>query len=298
MPLNFKKVPFYLIYGKNLLISNAHAVGQKASLFDDKEGELNALCGQVRRALETIAASSAGLASFENDPGLNEDGAAHRRAVTQSIRSLAMARTLAFQTALEQRTKNLHNLEARRKLYGNRRARRAGFGLTDLREGGRDGGARERDDEDETTRGAGRRKSVQIDLEADLESGVSRGGDGGENSGGEGLGIGNRRKQLLLKKRGSSMTSYYQSRLDATDQVQRMLGELGTMFAKVANLVGQQEEQIARIDDAVDTSLHRLREGQQQLLKYFTSVSSRRALILKLLGLILAFSCFFIVFLV
>lgn len=75
--------------------------------------------------------------------------------------------------------------------------------------------------------------------------------------------------------------AYHQSRLEAVEQIQRVVGELSTMFTRVATMVGQQEELVMRIDATVDESLHRLKEGQAHLLKYFQSIVSQRALILK-----------------
>lgn len=92
-------------------------------------------------------------------------------------------------------------------------------------------------------------------------------------------------------------TMYHHSRVEAVEQIQRLVGELSGMFTKVASMVGQQEEMVMRIDATVDDSLQRLREGQTHLLKYFNAISSQRSLILKLLGMIAAFAVFFIVFL-
>eukprot|EP01053_Blabericola_migrator_P000580 Blabericola_migrator_1__579@NODE_1142_length_5300_cov_104_746990_g777_i0_p3_GENE_NODE_1142_length_5300_cov_104_746990_g777_i0NODE_1142_length_5300_cov_104_746990_g777_i0_p3_ORF_typecomplete_len305_score51_05Syntaxin/PF00804_25/15Syntaxin/PF00804_25/3_5e10Filo_VP35/PF02097_15/4_2e09SNARE/PF05739_19/0_0044DUF1640/PF07798_11/0_094PspA_IM30/PF04012_12/0_13ATF7IP_BD/PF16788_5/0_036BLI1/PF17324_2/9e02BLI1/PF17324_2/0_86BLI1/PF17324_2/3_3e03BLI1/PF17324_2/2_1e02DUF3584/PF12128_8/0_049Syntaxin18_N/PF104 len=94
-----------------------------------------------------------------------------------------------------------------------------------------------------------------------------------------------------------SNTTYHHQRVEAVESIQRMVGELSGMFTRVAAMVGQQEEMVLRIDATVDDSLQRLREGQTHLLKYFNAIASQRSLIFKLLGMILAFSVFFIIFL-
>ncbi|EZG53785.1 putative syntaxin [Gregarina niphandrodes] len=95
----------------------------------------------------------------------------------------------------------------------------------------------------------------------------------------------------------TTMQTYHQSRSEAVEQLQRLIGEVSTMFSRVAGMVSQQEEMVLRIDATMDDSLIRLREGQEQLLKYFSSIKNHRKLILQLLGMLTCFAMFFIVFL-
>eukprot|EP00922_Rhytidocystis_sp_ex-Travisia-forbesii_P010487 GHVS01015365.1.p1 GENE.GHVS01015365.1~~GHVS01015365.1.p1 ORF type:complete len:286 (+),score=58.17 GHVS01015365.1:73-930(+) len=90
---------------------------------------------------------------------------------------------------------------------------------------------------------------------------------------------------------------YSQERAEGMENVQRMIGELGQIFQKVASMVTQQDELVQRIDEDVDSSLHHVEQGQTELLNYFHRISSNRSLILKVFLILIAFVVFFVVFL-
>eukprot|EP00747_Dinoflagellata_sp_TGD_P186980 gnl/TRDRNA2_/TRDRNA2_44398_c0_seq1.p1 gnl/TRDRNA2_/TRDRNA2_44398_c0~~gnl/TRDRNA2_/TRDRNA2_44398_c0_seq1.p1 ORF type:complete len:290 (+),score=71.09 gnl/TRDRNA2_/TRDRNA2_44398_c0_seq1:63-932(+) len=90
---------------------------------------------------------------------------------------------------------------------------------------------------------------------------------------------------------------YHQSRAEAVQSVQRTIGELATMFQKMAVMVTAQEEMIQRIDHDVDDTTTNIEQGQEHLLKYFHHISSNRALILKVFLILIFFVVFFVVFL-
>jgi len=90
---------------------------------------------------------------------------------------------------------------------------------------------------------------------------------------------------------------YTQSRAEAVQSVQRTIGELGTMFQKMAVMVTQQEDMIQRIDQDIDETTTNVELGQDHLLKYFHHISSNRMLIIKVFLILIFFVVFFIVFL-
>lgn len=90
---------------------------------------------------------------------------------------------------------------------------------------------------------------------------------------------------------------YSQERAEGVENVQRMIGELGQIFQKVASMVAQHDEFVQRIDEDIDSSLHNVAEGQNELLNYFHRISSNRSLILKVFAVLLAFVIFFVLFL-
>ncbi|KEP67598.1 UNVERIFIED_CONTAM: syntaxin 5, putative [Hammondia hammondi] len=102
-------------------------------------------------------------------------------------------------------------------------------------------------------------------------------------------------KTQLVAQRDSS--TYAQSRAEAVENVQRVIGELATIFQRVATMISHQDEMIQRIDQDIDTSMHNIRQGQTELLNYFNRISSNRALILKVFAILFAFIVFFVFFL-
>jgi syntaxin 5 len=89
---------------------------------------------------------------------------------------------------------------------------------------------------------------------------------------------------------------YTNSRAEAVQSVQRTLGELVTMFQKTAVMVTAQEEMVQRIDQDIDDTTDNMNAAQESLLKYFHHISSNRALIMKVFGIIIFFVVFFVIF--
>jgi syntaxin 5 len=94
----------------------------------------------------------------------------------------------------------------------------------------------------------------------------------------------------------ASTQMYTNSRAEAVQSVQRTIGELATMFSKMAVMVTAQEEMIQRIDHDVDDTTDNMNAAQDSLLKYFHHISSNRSLIIKVFAILIFFVVFFVVF--
>jgi len=94
----------------------------------------------------------------------------------------------------------------------------------------------------------------------------------------------------------ASSQMYTNSRAEAVQSVQRTIGELATMFQKMAVMVTAQEEMIQRIDHDIDDTTDNMNAAQDSLLKYFHHISSNRSLIIKVFGILIFFVVFFVVF--
>jgi len=90
---------------------------------------------------------------------------------------------------------------------------------------------------------------------------------------------------------------YNSSRAESVLSVQRTIGELATMFQKMAVMVTAQEEMIKCIDHDLDDTLTNVDAAQSHLLKYFHHISSNRGLIVKVFLILIFFVVFFVVFL-
>jgi|Transcript_83410 syntaxin 5 len=94
-----------------------------------------------------------------------------------------------------------------------------------------------------------------------------------------------------------AMTQMYtNSRAEAVVSVQKTIGELATMFQKMAVMVTAQEEMIQRIDHDIDETGNNMDNAQESLLKYFHHISSNRSLIIKVFLILIFFVIFFVVF--
>ena len=88
--------------------------------------------------------------------------------------------------------------------------------------------------------------------------------------------------------------AYLTARAGALAQVESTIAELGGIFQQLATLVADQGEVAVRIDEHVSEALGHVDGAQAQLLRHLATISSNRWLVLKCLGVLLAFALFFI----
>ena len=101
-------------------------------------------------------------------------------------------------------------------------------------------------------------------------------------------------QQLLLAPVANQ--EYYQGREQAVNEVEKTIGELGSLFKRLATMISEQQELVERIDDDVENAVSESNRAHDLLLKTYESVSSNRGLYMKLGGILLAFMIFFILF--
>jgi len=89
---------------------------------------------------------------------------------------------------------------------------------------------------------------------------------------------------------------YAQSRAMSMHDVEESIGQLANVFAKLGELVSLQAEQIERIDTNMDDALHHVDQGHTQLVKYYQTLTSNRALMAKIFFVLLISMVFFIIF--
>ena len=83
---------------------------------------------------------------------------------------------------------------------------------------------------------------------------------------------------------------YRSSRLTSVQGIQRTIAELGQIFTRMATTLQHQEEMVARIDSTIDTADSHIKEGTNQLMIYYNSMSSNRRLILKIFAILIIFA--------
>jgi syntaxin 5 len=82
---------------------------------------------------------------------------------------------------------------------------------------------------------------------------------------------------------------YIQSRSNAIESIESTIAELGQIFTQLAQMVAEQRETVQRIDaDVMDISSN-VSGAQRELLKYYSSISSNRWLMLKIFGVLIVF---------
>ena len=101
-------------------------------------------------------------------------------------------------------------------------------------------------------------------------------------------------QQLLLAPVANQ--EYYQGREQAVNEVEKTIGELGSLFKRLATMISEQQELVERIDDDVENAVSESNRAHDLLMKTYESVSSNRGLYMKLGAILFAFIIFFILF--
>ncbi|KAJ1917302.1 Integral membrane protein SED5 [Tieghemiomyces parasiticus] len=98
-------------------------------------------------------------------------------------------------------------------------------------------------------------------------------------------------QQLLLQEQDSQ---YMDSRSNAIQSIESTIAELGGIFQQLAHMVAEQRDVVQRIDANVEDIEMNVTGAQQELLKYYSYVSSNRWLMLKIFAIIIVFVTLFI----
>lgn len=99
--------------------------------------------------------------------------------------------------------------------------------------------------------------------------------------------------QMQLSQRDNS-DAYLQQRSTAIESIESTITELGSIFSQLAQMVAQQGEQVQRIDqDTIDIESN-IQSAQSELLKFYSSISGNRMLMLKIFGMIMVFFLLFV----
>lgn len=91
--------------------------------------------------------------------------------------------------------------------------------------------------------------------------------------------------------------NYVQQRAETMQNIESTIVELGGIFQQLAHMVKEQEEMVERIDTNVQDAELNIEAAHGQILKYFQSVTSKRWLMIKIFGVLIAFFIFFVIFL-
>jgi syntaxin 5 len=102
-------------------------------------------------------------------------------------------------------------------------------------------------------------------------------------------------QQLLFVPQANEQ--YYESRHEAVTEVEKTIGELGSLFKRLAEMIQDQQTLVERIDDDVEQAVSNAEQGHQMLLKAFEKASSNKAMFMKLFAIFGIFALFFIIFL-
>ncbi|KAJ1769367.1 Integral membrane protein SED5 [Coemansia sp. RSA 986] len=93
--------------------------------------------------------------------------------------------------------------------------------------------------------------------------------------------------QMMLTQQ--TQSSYLDTRSDAIASIESTISELGSIFQQLAHMVSEQRDVVQRIDANVENVDANISAAQNELLKYYSNISSNRWLMAKIFMVILVF---------
>jgi len=261
----------------------ARLVHQK-SLYTDATTEIDRLSNQVKSELSSIEDSLSALdhvmrtqlaRASNSSSAEGRHARSHSAVVVESLKSNLGASAKSFIGLLETRTKNLKSQSSRRKEFEHLPS----TATLELR-----------------SRQRGSNRFDALLHEAKSDSSSSSSGDLEASSRDDDEVSNVHAPSLLAFDASAQDTSYHASRAEAVETIESTIHELGSMYQRITSLIAMQDETIVRIDDSLEMTQQNIEMGHNELLKYFDNLSSNRALILKVFGILIAFMVFFMVF--
>jgi syntaxin 5 len=89
---------------------------------------------------------------------------------------------------------------------------------------------------------------------------------------------------------------YLRQRADAMSQVESNIVELGTIFQKLAVMVNEHRDMVQRVEDNVEEAHTNLNLSLASLTDTLQNLQTNRALMAKVLGILVLFIVMFIIF--
>jgi syntaxin 5 len=289
------------ISGTAAKLGRLTALARKKSLFDDRPMEINELIYIIKQDIakvnrniaqlsEFLGRASSNASSANTTPLNNVQAAEHSRQVLSSLQTRLALTSGDFKDILELRTANMKEQKNRREVYAASGdfnngpaaafpiASSSSQGSTALSLGpssdsplyhpDRRAGFTHHDPNSPTT-------VQQTDTIIDLG----------------GLEL---QQQSLVSSNTQATMEYMDSRSQAIDSIESTIAELGQIYQNFASLLTQQREMVQRIDDNVLEMQTNVEGAHAQLAKYYQSISSNRALMLKVFGVLIVFIMLFV----
>jgi len=257
-------------------------LAKRKTLFDDRPVEISELTYIIKQDIANINKQIATLQAFvksqkgqNSKKPLGKQVEEHNHNVVMLLQSKLASTSMTFKDVLEIRTQNMKESRDRTEQFIHSSASAATQAPSNsiLFAKQRDDPRNPRND----VKGKSRASDNDI-LAMDLTSAE------------EGTGSSYMQMQIMEEQQ----NSYIQSRSTAIESIESTIAELGQIFSQLAHMVAEQRETVQRIDADTYDIASNVSGAQRELLKYYSSISSNRWLMLKLFGVLIIFFLLFI----
>ena len=233
------------IHSTSAKLARLAQLAKRTSVFDDPTAEINELTAVVKQDITALNGALSELQGQATQRAGSKDSGDHSVTVVDALKGRLMGATKEFRDVLTLRQEAI-------KVHHNRRGL---FSALPEGESGSGGGSL-----------ALRRPAGS--LQSSGPGGLPTHARGGLQA------------QALMAAP-LAQDAYLASRAEALQQVERTIAELGGIFQQLATMVAEQGEMAIRIDENLDETTANVESAQAHLMRYLTTVSSNRWLILK-----------------
>ncbi|CAM8894551.1 unnamed protein product [Rhodiola kirilowii] len=270
----------YAIHQTSQKLSKLAKLAKRTSVFDDPTVEIQELTALIKQditALNSAVVDLQFLCNSQNESGnITSDTTTHSTTVVDNLKNRLMSTTKEFKEVLTMRTENLKVHEGRRQMFSSTTSKEPSNPFIRQRPL------------------AGRSNSS---ASASPSPPPWANGESSSSSRGFPKKQTNVESQPLLQQQMVSLQdTYMHSRTEALQSVESTIHELGHIFTQLATMVSQQGELAIRIDENMGDTLANVEGAQGQLMRYLTSISSNRWLMIKIFAILVVFLMIFLFF--
>ncbi|WOL14021.1 syntaxin-32 [Canna indica] len=261
-------------------------LAKRTSVFDDPTVEIQELTTVIKQDITSLNSAVVDLqllCNSQNEGGnISRDTTSHSTTVVDNLKNRLMNATKEFKEVLTMRTENFKVHENRRQLFSS---------------------SASKDSSNPFLRQRPLASRVNNDSSAPpapWESGSTNpspflrtksNGNPSSSSSTQPLMQQQQQQQMIPVQDG-----YMNSRAEALHSVESTIHELSNIFTQLATMVSQQGELAIRIDENMDDTLANVEGAQGALLKYLSSISSNRWLMIKIFFILMVFLMIFLFF--
>ncbi|CAM8922497.1 unnamed protein product [Rhodiola kirilowii] len=270
----------YGIHQTSQKLSKLAKLAKRTSVFDDPTVEIQELTALIKQDITALNSAVVDLqlvCNSQNESGnISRDTTTHSTTVVDNLKNRLMSTTKEFKEVLTKRTENLKVHEGRRQIFSSSASKESSNPFVRQRPL------------------AGKSNSSVSTTPPPWANGESSSSEVFPRK------HTNVESQPLLQQQQQQMVplqdTYMQSRAEALQNVESTIHELGNIFTQLATMVSQQGELAIRIDENMEDTLANVEGAQGQLMRYLTSISSNRWLMIKIFFVLVVFLMIFLFF--
>ena len=284
------------VHKTSALLTKLTNLVRRQGLFDDPTEEINTLIFRIKQDLDDLNGKCDAAQQYVDGKksmfGEVNQSSAHNVKVVSHLKTDLMHTTKDFKSVLEMRSSKMKDQQVRK-------VELTGKGVLSPT---RNIAPREKQKQQD--------KNVNFGAAADSLGLSQRGGHkqptlpspygefnthGSFAANGTDLEYAGEQQQLLLDPIAESQ--YFDARERAVTEVEKTIGELGSLFNRLATMISEQQELVERVDEDIEEATTNANRAQDILMKTYEQVSSNSGMYMKIGAILALFLLFFVLFL-